>query len=108
MEELNWHSVPFEQVEPDYTSQVCPECSYLDKGNRDGKRFACPCCGYTDDADHVGAVNIRARHGDSEIRKICSDNPYDHRKMQAGLRELYHQRNEAWRKTHNKQADPAA
>ena len=108
MEELNWHGIPYEQVEPDYTSQICPVCSYLDKNNRDGKRFACLCCGHTDDADHVGGVNIRARYRDTEIRKICSDNLYDHRKMQADLRDMYRQRNEAWKKAQNKQADPAA
>ena len=108
MEELNWHGVLYEQVAPDYTSQVCPVCSCLDKNNRDGKRFACLCCGHTDDADHVGAVNIRARHGDTEIRKICSDNPYSHKKMQSELCDLYERRNKAWRKAQNKQTDPAA
>ena len=40
------------------TSQRCPECCKIDKKNRNGKRFKCVECGHTDDADHVGALNL--------------------------------------------------
>ena len=41
-----------------YSSQRCPECSYTDPKNRSGDSFHCLACGYTDHADHVGAVNL--------------------------------------------------
>lgn len=74
MQELNWRGFDFLEVAPDYTSQVCPVCNFLDDRNRDRKEFICICCGYHDDADHVGAINIRARASDKEILKICERN----------------------------------
>lgn len=42
-----------------YTSQMCHACLHL--GARKGKRFTCanPACGWTGDADHNGATNIK-------------------------------------------------
>ena len=48
-------------VPPQYTSQTCPECGYVDLLNRKGERFKCLQCGYSGDADHVGALNILSR-----------------------------------------------
>ena len=48
-------------VPPQYTSQTCPQCGYVDKSNRKGERFKCLQCGYSGDADHVGAMNILQR-----------------------------------------------
>ena len=48
-------------VSPSYTSQTCPVCSTVSKNNRKGESFSCVSCGYTADADHVGAQNILAR-----------------------------------------------
>ena len=48
-------------VEAAYTSQRCPECGYIAKSNRKGEIFTCQECGYKDDADFVGAINILAR-----------------------------------------------
>jgi hypothetical protein len=108
MDELNWHGRVYEQVEPAYTSQVCPECSFLDSGNRNGKAFRCLCCGYKDDADKVGAVNICRRAQDEDVKKICLDSLYSHKKLQAGLESLYADRHSAWKKAHPEKAEPAA
>ncbi|SHF22159.1 hypothetical protein SAMN02746089_01500, partial [Caldanaerobius fijiensis DSM 17918] len=40
-------------------------------------KFKCICCGYEDDADHVGAVNIRARAEDKEIGEIAERYRYN-------------------------------
>lgn len=48
-------------VPPEYTSQTCPVCSTVSKNNRKGENFFCVCCGYTADADHVGAQTVLAR-----------------------------------------------
>ena len=66
MEALNQKGCDFFEVEPDFTSQVCPVCSNLNAENRHSKGFCCTSCGYQDDADHVGAVNIRNRAGDRD------------------------------------------
>ncbi len=56
------------QVNPAYTSQTCPDCGYLDKNNRNGDKFQCLNCGYAEHADRVGALNIKARSADPEIK----------------------------------------
>ena len=86
MQTLNWKGFDFVEVVPDYTSQVCPECSNLDKANRNGKSFLCTCCGYKGDADHTAGINIKARYLDKNLSKICEDNKYNSRKN-----ELYKQ-----------------
>lgn len=98
MEELSWHGFPFIQVEPAYTSQTCPICGCLDKANRNGKIFHCTCCGYTDDADHVGSINIKARAEDNEINAICKKYPYSKKKRQAAIQSLQAERNAEWKK----------
>ena len=45
-------------VAASYSSQRCPECSYTDPKNRSGDSFHCRACGCTDNADHVGALNL--------------------------------------------------
>ena len=46
------------KVDPAYTSQTCPHCRKVSKENRKGEVFKCVSCGYTGDADTVGALNI--------------------------------------------------
>ena len=58
-----------ETVNPAYTSQECPACGYVHKDNRKGDRFRCLMCSYTAPADQAGAVNIRRRHTDPELRE---------------------------------------
>lgn len=49
------------EVNPRYTSQICPSCNHLSKDNRKGEKFKCVSCGYKEHADYVGALNILAR-----------------------------------------------
>lgn len=45
-----------------YTSQTCPACQHISASNRKTQaRFECVECGFSDNADLVGAVNIEAR-----------------------------------------------
>jgi putative transposase len=55
------------QVNPAYTSQMCPTCLFVHKDNRKGDMFQCLNCGHTDHADRVAAINLRARYYDKEI-----------------------------------------
>ncbi|HEY7710007.1 MAG TPA: transposase, partial [Candidatus Entotheonella sp.] len=52
----NLASVPVVLHDPRYTSQVCSSCLHI--GSRSGKRFACPSCGYSGDADYNAAKNL--------------------------------------------------
>lgn len=47
------------EVPPAYTSQHCPACGHVERGNRRGTVFRCVCCDHTDHADLIGARNIR-------------------------------------------------
>lgn len=77
MEMLNWKGYQFMEVEPTFTSQTCPICGYLHKENRKEKDFKCQCCGYKDDADHVGALNIKSRATDEEMKALCEKYKYN-------------------------------
>ena len=50
-----------------YTSQLCPNCGFVSRDNRNGEEFTCIMCGYSENAHVVGALNILSRKGDSEI-----------------------------------------
>jgi hypothetical protein len=43
------------------TSRECPACRCASALNRRGEQFRCVACGHTEDADSVGAGNIRSR-----------------------------------------------
>jgi transposase len=47
--------------DPANTSRECPCCSTVRKENRRGENFQCVSCGYTADADTVGAYNVLVR-----------------------------------------------
>ncbi|NEO68195.1 transposase [Moorena sp. SIO3H5] len=51
--------IPVIKVNPRHTSQQCPKCHYISADNRSGEKFVCTECGYHDDADINGGVNIR-------------------------------------------------
>ena len=51
----------FRSVNPYKTSQTCPVCSHVEKSNRVNEQFCCVCCGYKQDADVVGSINIVTR-----------------------------------------------
>ncbi len=49
-------------VPPQYTSQTCPCCGHVSKDNRRTQaKFECVECGFEENADLVGAINILAR-----------------------------------------------
>lgn len=100
MQTLNWKGFDFVEVVPDYTSQVCPECSNFDKANRNGKSFLCTCCGYKGDADHTAGINIKARYLDKNLSKICEDNKYNHKVLQSKLSGYYSRKNELYKQQH--------
>jgi len=54
--------VPLEVVSAFNTSRECSKCGCTDKRNRVGRsEFRCLECGFTGDADHNAALNIRSR-----------------------------------------------
>jgi len=59
-----------EQVNPAYSSQLCPipTCGFVHQDNRRGDAFQCLQCGHRDDADRVAATNLKARAFDPDIR----------------------------------------
>ena len=58
----DWHGGQVVFVDPKYTSQTCPCCQHKSKNNRlTQSDFECIVCGYQNNADHVGALNILAR-----------------------------------------------
>lgn len=70
--DLEWRGGRVGYVIPDYTSQKCSECGYVDKENRHGEVFRCKRCGYTDHADVNAAKNIRERFFDEELNQLAS------------------------------------
>jgi putative transposase len=49
-------------VHSEWTSQGCPECGNINPNNRTTQEiFKCTNCGYEDNADHVGSVNVLDR-----------------------------------------------
>jgi len=67
---LDWNGGILIAVPP---SRTCPECGYVSKDNRQTQAdFACVSCGYKNNADIVGAINVlRAGHA----RSACEVNP---------------------------------
>lgn len=62
------------KVDPKFTSQTCNECGHISKENRKSQsKFVCTVCGYSENADVVGAKNIRDRgiHGSNASLKIA-------------------------------------
>ncbi|NEQ86979.1 MAG: transposase [Moorea sp. SIO2I5] len=51
--------IPVIKVNPRHTSVECPKCHHTSAENRDGEKFVCTECGYHDDADVNGGVNIK-------------------------------------------------
>lgn len=57
----NGHSVI--EVDPRYTSQTCPKCSYVSRANRiqSNHVFVCQNCGYRSNDDRVAAMNLQSK-----------------------------------------------
>lgn len=59
---LAWNGGHLIAVPPQNTSRICPCCGYTAKENRQTQAdFECVECGYTENADAVGAINILRR-----------------------------------------------
>ena len=59
---LAWNGGLLIAVPPQNTSRTCPACGHVSADNRRTQaRFACVQCGYEENADVVGAINILAR-----------------------------------------------
>jgi putative transposase len=58
----NWNGGMVLRVSAHYTSQTCPCCQHVAKENRcTQSEFKCVECGYSNNADLVGAINIETR-----------------------------------------------
>ncbi|MGC9027378.1 MAG: zinc ribbon domain-containing protein [bacterium] len=54
--------MPVVYVDPQNTSRTCPTCGFISKTNRKSQSlFSCCKCGYTANADLVGAINIASK-----------------------------------------------
>lgn len=51
-------NIPVVFVNEAYTSQRCSRCGVIKSSQRDGERYVCKECGYTNQADLNGAINI--------------------------------------------------
>ncbi|MDY0185782.1 MAG: transposase [Desulfuromonadaceae bacterium] len=59
---MAWNGGFVVAVPPHHTSQTCPCCDHVSKDNRRTQaRFKCVDCGFKENADLVGAINILAR-----------------------------------------------
>jgi putative transposase len=59
---LAWNGGRLIVVPPHNTSRTCPCCGHVSADNRPTQaRFACVACGFEDNADVVGAINILSR-----------------------------------------------
>ena len=59
---LDWNGGILVPVPPQNTSRTCPCCGHVSADNRQTQaRFACVDCGFEENADLVGAINILAR-----------------------------------------------
>lgn len=59
---LAWNGGWLIAVPPHHTSQTCPRCAHVSADNRRTQaRFLCVACGFDENADVVGAINILGR-----------------------------------------------
>ncbi len=54
---------PVIPVPPKHTSLECPKCGHIDKANREGEKFVCTACEYTEHADTKASRTIARRVG---------------------------------------------
>ena len=72
---------PVVVVPPKYTSQECPKCGHTSKDNREGEKFICTACDYTEHADTKASRTIAGRVGLVFPPKIKTTLPRDSRKV---------------------------
>jgi putative transposase len=59
---LEWNGGMLLALPPENTSRACPNCEYISEYNRKTQsQFECMSCGYKNNADVVGAINILER-----------------------------------------------
>ena len=57
-------------VNPDFTSQMCPECEHISKNNRKSQEtFCCEKCGHENNADINAAINIKDRFTNPKFKE---------------------------------------
>ena len=64
-------------VDPRYTSQTCPKCGHVARGNRDKRRhrFACQQCHYRSNDDRIGAMNLHRRGIEYRVTGAAAASP---------------------------------
>lgn len=68
--------VPVLVVSAKNTSRTCPQCSHCEKKNRKSQsEFVCRHCGYSNNADYVGALNVRTR-GCEKLARAAVNRPF--------------------------------
>ena len=73
-----WRGGDVLAVPPHHTSQTCPSCSHVSAENRRTQaRFVCVACGYENNADTVGAINILERTSLVSLRREGAVRPLD-------------------------------
>jgi putative transposase len=63
-----FEGIPTAWIDPEYTSQRCPQCGHTARSNRRRKRFTCGACGHHDHADRNAGVNIAVKGIESQQR----------------------------------------
>jgi len=75
---LDWNGGILIAVPPQNTSRICPACGHVSKDNRQTQaNFACVECGYENNADMVGAINMGQQQEPAEVIQQGSDASLD-------------------------------
>ncbi len=64
-------------VDPRYTSQTCPKCGHVARGNRDKRRhrFECHQCHYRSNDDRIGAMNLHRQGIEYRVTGVIAARP---------------------------------
>ncbi len=93
-QKLGYKSARLVEVNPQYTSQTCSRCGFIDKNNRPTQAmFKCLACGHTDNADVNAALNILASGIEATGRgggdnDLCRSRPVKRQEVAEGSRSL--------------------
>jgi len=103
-EALDWNGLAYVEVDPAYTSQICPACYNLDSDNRgkngNRKGFTCTFCGHHDDADHIGSINIRDRAKDHDLLALIASEPHNKDRRHSLIRGYFATKHARWQQEH--------
>jgi len=71
---LKWQGGELAVVPPHHTSQECPHCHHVSPENRKTQaQFLCAQCGFEENADTVGAINVLSRWRKRDERQDTAD-----------------------------------